>query len=127
MKKLLLVDDDVDISKIYSIEFTKVGYEVHTAKDGVEALDKIKTGKWDVVLLDVQLPKLSGIDILKTLTNEGNGVFPKTPCFLLTNLGKEEVMEEAKGLGARGMFVKALYEPSQLVEIIDGFFVKSIS
>ena len=125
MKKILLVDDDSDISKIYSMEFTKGGYEVHAASDGAEALEMIKNQEWDLVLLDVQLPKLSGIDVLKTLKKEGNGILTKTPFFLLTNLGKDEVMEEAKDLGVRGMFVKALYKPSVLVEMINTYFAKN--
>ena|SRR3989344_3104198 len=118
MKKLLLVDDDLDIRKIYKQVFEKSGFDVDTADDGLQALEKMKNDTWDVVLLDIQLPKLSGIEVLQTLRKEKFDLPADSYIFFLTNLGNNQVFEEANSLGVNGFFVKALLSPSQLVEHI---------
>ena len=58
-KKVLVVEDDVFVRDIYARELKKGGYEVEIAEDGLEGLEKIKTGGYDIVLLDIMMPKMT--------------------------------------------------------------------
>jgi CheY-like chemotaxis protein len=66
-KKIMIVDDDLVLRQMYSERLKTEGYEIMEAGSGQEALDKLKTEKPDIILLDVMMPKMNGIDVLKTL------------------------------------------------------------
>jgi len=117
-KKILLVEDDVYIADIYSTILTKNGYSVVVAKDGEHALELLPKDKYDLILLDIMLPKLTGFDVLKIIKEDYNS----TLVYLLTNLGEENITKEAYKLGANGYFLKAKYLPRQLLEKIDEIF-----
>lgn len=119
MKKILLVDDDSDIRKIYATVFSEKGFDVDMAENGEEGFDKIVNSSYDLVLLDVQMPKLDGLEVLRKI-NDRHERFV-TPIFLLTNLGTDEIVNEASKLGVKGVFVKALYKPSELFNKINSF------
>ena len=123
MKKLLLVEDDNDIRHIYVQAFKASGYDVDFAVDGAEALDKVKEQQFDVILLDVILPKINGIDVLKQCRVDFSTA-KSTPIFLLTNMGQQDILNQAKRLGVNGCFIKAMYRPSDLVEKVDEYFQK---
>lgn len=65
MKKILVVDDEKPISDIVKFNLTKEGYEVHTAFDGEEALEKVKEVEPDLILLDLMLPKIDGLEVAR--------------------------------------------------------------
>jgi len=67
MKRLLLVDDEESIRLLYREEFMDEGYEVMTAKNGHEALEKFKKSRPDLVILDIQMPDIDGIDVLRQM------------------------------------------------------------
>lgn len=67
MKKLLLVDDDESIQLLYREEFTDEGYEVLSAINGEEALEKFNAERPDIVILDIQMPGLNGIEVLRQM------------------------------------------------------------
>ena len=123
MKKLLLVEDDNDIRHIYIQTFKASGYDVDFAVDGAEALDKVKEQQFDLILLDVILPKINGIDVLKQCRVDSSTA-KSTPIFLLTNMGQQDILNQAKRLGVNGYFIKAMYRPSDLVEKVDEYFQK---
>jgi two-component system alkaline phosphatase synthesis response regulator PhoP len=81
-KKILTVDDEVDFLKILKLRLEANGYEVITAFDGEEALEKIKSQKPDLVILDVMLPKLNGEEVCRDIRKDP--VFNKTPIIMLT-------------------------------------------
>lgn len=112
--KILIVDDEQAIVKMYQEALTSAGYEVVAAAAGPEALEILKKDKVDLVLLDIIMPKLNGLDVLKTIkeTPETKDV----PVILLTNLPEENAGDKAKELGGAGYLVKAQTEPRQLVE-----------
>jgi DNA-binding response OmpR family regulator len=64
MKKVLIVENDGPLRILYEMELSELGYEVILAKDGIEAVDKVQTQKPDVVVLDLMLPRIHGIDCL---------------------------------------------------------------
>lgn len=121
MKKILLVEDDIFVRDIYARELKKGDYEVVIAEDGQEGIDKANADKFDLILLDIMLPKKTGIDVLKEI-RIGSGVNQETPVYLLTNLGQGSIIKQAVDIGAQGYLLKARYLPSQVLDSINKFF-----
>ena len=118
MKKILIAEDDFYIQDIYKSTFAQAGYTVDTAKDGEETLAKLKTNTYDVLLLDIMLPKVSGTEILNWCRTD------KSPAkdlliYALTNLDESVFIRKVIAEGANGYFVKANMTPLTLVEKVD--------
>jgi DNA-binding response OmpR family regulator len=114
-KKLLIVEDEEMLRELYVQIFKEAGYEVDSASDGEEAFAKMNVGGYDLVLLDIVLPKKDGVQILKDLQKFP----PKTPnksVVMLTNLGQEALNGDTIPLGVSGVIVKSDYTPDQLLE-----------
>lgn len=113
MKKILLIEDDFYIRSLYKTVFEKNGFIVTEAADGKEALQKIKEDSFNLIILDLMLPGISGMEVLKSVRK-----FSQTPIYILTNIGNEETLQEAMASGAQAYFVKVNYTPNQLVAAI---------
>ena len=100
-KKVLVVEDEIFIRELYEKVLQGAGYEVTGAQDGQEGLDKVKAGSFDLVLLDIMLPKMTGIDVLKEIKKDPDPKLNKLPVYLLTNLGQESIIKEAFKIGDR--------------------------
>lgn len=124
MKKILIVEDDFYIRDIYKICFEGNGYEADTVDDGDGAIEKTKNTLYDMILLDVMLPKMNGIEVLKVLRSPNSSHF-KVPIFLISNLGQEDVVKEALKIGANDYILKANLTPQMLVEKISAYFEDS--
>ena len=90
--KVLIVEDDQKISRFLELELAHEGYETDVAADGREALEKVNALKYDVVLLDLMLPKLSGIEVCRRMRHAENHV----PVIMLT--AKDDVCDKVMGL-----------------------------
>ncbi len=126
MRKILIAEDDFFIRDIYSKVFSLSGYDVQVAVDGMDALEKIKTQPYDIVLLDIMMPRMTGIDVLKNVRS----LEPPTksiPIFIITNLGQQDVIEEAFKLGMDGYILKSQVTPQQIVDEINNFFTNKES
>lgn len=124
-KKILLIEDDAYVRDLYQTVLSKEGYVVSMAEDGEEALEVVGQDSYDLILLDIMLPKLTGIEVLKKL--KSNDSTKNTPVYLLTNLGDEGVIDEAFKIGANGYLLKAKYLPKQVVKEVNKFFLKDSS
>jgi len=113
-KKILVVDDEAPIREIYNKEFSAAGFDVVLAADGEEGLLKAGEEMPNLILLDIMLPKMSGIDVLKFLKK--NSLTKEIPVLLLTNLGEETIIKEGFSLGANGYLLKVSYTPAQVIE-----------
>ncbi|MCC7288822.1 response regulator [bacterium] len=118
-KVVLLVEDNDFIRNMYHLKLSKSDIEVVEAVDGKMALDKIKEHKPDLVLLDMMMPNVSGIDVLRQLKKDG--LVPDMPVIVLTNIMNPQSIEEAKKLGARDYIIKTDLTPSQVVEKLKPF------
>jgi CheY-like chemotaxis protein len=117
MYKIMLVEDDPMIAEIYKTKLEAAGFEVVGATTGKEVLRLASESNFDLVLLDMVLPEMSGMDVLKELKH-GGLYSPDTKVIILSNLDKAEYGEEALKNGADGFIGKTEYNPSQLaVEI----------
>lgn len=117
-KKILIVEDDQFLREFYVELLQGEGYAIDAAADGEDGLSKIKLGKYDLVLLDIMLPKKDGIQILKDLK-----LSPplKTKIVVLTNLGQDAVIKECFNLGAEGYLIKSALNPPEVLAEIKGF------
>lgn len=122
MRKILIAEDDFFIRDIYSKVFSLSGYEVQVAVDGVDALEKINAQPYDMVLLDIMMPRMTGIDVLKNVRSLETPA-KAIPIFIITNLGQQNVIEEAFKLGMDGYILKSQVTPQQIVDEINNFFV----
>lgn len=100
--RILVVEDERDLNSIILKRLNKAGYSVDSCLDGEEALDYLRMGEYDVILLDIMLPKINGLDVVKTLRKNRN----KTPVILLT--AKDSIEDRVMGLdsGADDYLVK---------------------
>ena len=117
-KRILFVEDDRPISEMYARALTRQGYTVDFAYDGTEGLAKAEQGNYDLILLDIMMPGLTGIEILHRLRGEDGQGLPETKIVILTNLGQDKTSEEALKSQADGYIIKAEVVPSELAEII---------
>lgn len=110
---ILLIEDEEMIATMYRTKFSMEGQTITTAADGAEGLEKAKTLKPDIILLDIILPKLDGFAVLRELKKD-----PATkdiPVLLLTNLGQDDDIRKGKELGADDYFVKSNHTPAEIV------------
>lgn len=116
-KKILIIEDDSFISGLYFKKLSNVGYSVDLAYDGEEGLQKIKTFQPDLILLDIQMPKMNGYQVLDRLNKDPQ--LKEIPVVLLTNLGQSEEIRKGKELGVKSYLIKAHYTPAEIVEKIN--------
>ena len=122
-KKILLIEDDVFVRDIYTRELSRGDFDVVTAEDGQEGEEKTKSAKFDLILLDIMLPKKTGIEVLKDIRGPANPN-KDTAVYLLTNLGQGSIIKQAIELGAQGYLLKARVLPSQVLQAVNDFFAK---
>ena len=124
--KILIIDDDKFLLDMYSLKFSKGGYDVNTAFNGEEAVTKIKDGyNPDVILSDVIMPVMDGLKFLKTIRDEG--LVKTSTVVMLSNQGQNEDIEAAKKLGIDGYIIKALTIPSEVLEQVDSIHKAKIA
>ena len=114
-KKILLVEDDQFTRELYEEVLKDAGFAVDSAVDGVDGLSKMTVGGYNLILLDVMMPKMDGLDVLRELMNNPPKV-KNGPIVLLTNLTNDPVIDTAYGLNAKGHLVKSDITPGELVE-----------
>lgn len=113
-KVVLLVDDDPLILQTYQTEFELSGFEVIKASDGQNAIRMAKENKPSVILLDILMPVMSGLEVLKKLKEDSE--ISEIPVFTLTNIGQEEAIQEALDSGAADFILKYRFSPAEVVE-----------
>lgn len=119
-KKILLVEDDGDVRELYAEILREEGFEVIEEIEGERGLARIREDTFDLILLDIMLPKKDGLAILKELRELAGGELT-TPVVLLTNLGQEAIITEGFDLGAKGYLIKSEYTPDQIVSEVRSF------
>lgn len=123
--KILLAEDDIQLVDMYKRKFDFEGFETETAEDGAETLEKIAVFKPDIILLDLMMPKISGLEVLKQIReNEAT----KDLCVIvLTNLGSEPIAEEIYKLAADDYIVKADMTPLEVANRVKEILAKKDS
>lgn len=119
-KRILIVEDDQFIRELYNEILQAEGYSTALAVDGEEGLAKVMMGGWDLILLDVMLPKKDGLQILRD-SKASPPKAPNGPIVVLTNLGSEDVIKQAFALGAAGYLIKSSMNPDQVLLEVKNF------
>ena len=107
---LLWVDDEIELLKAYIIFLEKKGYEVVTVSNGADAIDQCRAQTFDLVLLDEQMPGLSGLETLQRIKE----IQPATPIVMVTKSEEENIMEQAIGSKIADYLIKPV-NPSQIL------------
>lgn len=113
-RRILVVDDEDALRTVLSAELNSEGYEVGTAADGMEALDELQKGAYDLVLLDIRMPNMNGFEVLKVIKERHAG----TKVIMLTGFADLKNAIESKKLGAED-FVSKPYDLVDLLTTID--------
>lgn len=124
--KILVVDDDLFLRELYVETLTSEGYQVESAVDGEEALNKIKQGGWDLVLLDIIMPKMDGLEVMRAVNASGPLPAPNKGVVFLTNLDNPEEIKTALQLG-KGYIIKSQVTPAELLVKVKGYLEPSSS
>lgn len=120
--KILIIDDDYDIRSIYNEFLTNEGFLVDVAANGQEGLAKILIGGYDLILLDIMMPKIDGLGILRFLKNHvSDSKIYNGPIIILSALDQQYVINEAMALGAKGYLIKANLTPDESLKKIVKF------
>ncbi len=118
--KILLVEDDQFLRDMYNELLSDEGFEVTACADGEEGFNKAMEGGFNLILLDIMLPKMDGLQILKTL-KEKDMLSKNGPVVMLTNLGQDNIVKEGFDYGASGYLIKSSMTPDQVLHEVHTF------
>src|ERR1035438_2232929 len=116
MAKVFIVEDDPLMLRMYQKIFTFEKYEVEIASDGEEALAKVVAANPTVILLDIMMPKMNGMQVLEKL--KADPATKNIPVIMLTNLSGQQDAETALSKGAVKYLIKSEYEPKEVADIV---------
>lgn len=115
---LLLIEDYPSIQDIYKEVLTKAGHQVEVIADGATALSRLQDNQYDLVILDILLPNLTGVELLRKVQKlKKKNKFPKV--LVLSDFDKPELVQEVLKLGAVKYLIKVDYTPAEIVKIIE--------
>ena len=114
MKKVLIIEDEELIIDLLKKKLIQEGYEVFTAYNGEQGMEKLKSVKPDIVLLDIVMPKKSGYEVMEEMSKDPE--LNKIPIIVISNSGQPVELDKAKNLGAKDWLVKTEFDPKEVVE-----------
>ena len=120
--KIVLLEDEEFISFLYKRQLELAGYTVDIYANGKTGLDAIKQNQYDVILLDIMLPDLNGLEILRQVKQADNT--KNTIVLMLTNLSNDDIVKKGIDFGADGFLIKASLTPDQVVEEVQNVLNK---
>jgi CheY-like chemotaxis protein len=113
---VLVVDDSINTREIEKSILEAYGYVVELAEDGMEALEKAREFKYDIIVTDIEMPRLDGFSLTEMLRKDET--YKDTPVIIVTSRGKEEDKRRGIAVGANAYIVKGTFEQSNLLETI---------
>lgn len=119
MQRILLIEDDTFIQEMYQEELKRAGFSVSAYESGEEGLQALQQNQFDLVLLDIMLPGMNGLEALKQI--KANPQTKNLKVVILTNLGQEAIIKEGFKIGAIGYLIKSAYNPDQIVQEVKRF------
>lgn len=116
MAKFLIVDDSKSMRQMIEMTLTDEGHDVIAAEDGVDALSKAAGKKFDVIVTDINMPNMNGLELIAELRQKPE--FKSTPILCLTTESGSDMKTKGKQAGATGWIVKP-FEPEKLIKTVD--------
>jgi len=124
--KILIVDDDSFLLDMYALKFSQNNYEVHTAVNGVNAVEKLKGGlRPQLILLDVIMPEMDGFEMLEKINTEK--LSPDSIKIILSNKSQQADIDRGNSLGVSGYIVKANSTPVEVINQVATILEKKVS
>lgn len=114
-KKVLCVEDELFIGELYSRALRKAGYDVTVIADGIKGLEEARTDTYDIILLDIMIPQMLGVDVLHELRRDKP---LKAKIIIATNLEQDDKTRAKIEAEADGYIIKAEVTPKQLIEFL---------
>ncbi|HKV88662.1 MAG TPA: response regulator [Candidatus Dormibacteraeota bacterium] len=113
---MLVVDDDRIVAEMYRLALSRAGHEVEVANDGVAALEAASANRPDIVFLDIRMPRMDGIEVLRNLASvKGTR---SIPVVMLSNYDEPGLVRQSRSLGAKEYLVKAGTNPADLQRVV---------
>jgi DNA-binding response OmpR family regulator len=116
MKKILIIEDNEIVANVYRNKFALENYQTEVAHDGETGLTLLRTFKPDIIILDLMLPKMSGVDFIKRI--RGDADFAKLPIIVFSNTYLTNLIQEAWKAGANKCLSKASCSPKEVLDIV---------
>src|ERR1700733_12167107 len=116
MKKILVIEDDQIVANVYRNKLAVEGYQAETATDGETGLKLMRTFKPDVIVLDLVLPKMSGVEVIKQIRSEEE--FSKLPIIVFSNTYLTNLIQEAWKAGATKCISKSSSSPKEVIDAV---------
>lgn len=113
-KRILIAEDEKPLSRALTLKLEKEGFEVQAVYDGVEVENKISQGKFDLILMDLMMPRLDGFSVLEKIKNDNL----KIPVVIMSNLSQEMDQDRAMKAGAIAYFVKSDIKLFEVISFI---------
>lgn len=121
-KKVLIVEDDNFVAEVYSTKLLEMGHEVRIAQNGEDGLKMIGEEKPDLILLDIIMPVMGGIEMLEEIKKKSE--WNQIPVILLTNVGEKESVQKVRSLGVQDYLIKSHFTPAEVIEKIEAILGK---
>src|ERR1039457_2212077 len=116
MKKILIIEDNQIVANVYRNKFAVENYQTEVALDGETGLKTMRTFQPDIIILDLMLPKMSGVDVIKQIRAEAD--FAKLPIIVFSNTYLTNLIQEAWKAGANKCLSKASCSPKEVLDIV---------
>ena len=114
-RKIFIVDDDNFLLDMYALKFSQNNFEVYTAPNGAQAIEKLKAGLApEVMLLDIIMPEMDGFEVLEEMNKDR--LCPNTLKIILSNKSDQKDIERGHELGVEGYIVKANSTPAEVID-----------
>ena len=113
-KKILLVEDEEIMVSLLQRKLTKEGYEVSIARDGEEGLKLMREIKPDLVLLDIVMPRMGGLEVMEEMQKDQE--LKNIPVIVVSNSGQPVELDKAQKLGARDWLIKTEFDPQEVID-----------
>lgn len=120
-KKILIIEDEISLREVYTDMLRDADYTVDEAGDGEGALALVEAGDWDLLFLDIMLPKLDGTELLKKI--KANELLKDKPVVIISNLESDEIVKNCMNQGAVEYLVKSNINPSTLVGVANKYLI----
>ena len=113
-KKVLVVEDERPLAKALEMKLKEVGFEVETLDNGKDALAMVQKESFNLIILDILMPKMNGLKFLEEVVKKGIEI----PVIVASNLSREDEIKQAKRLGAVDYFIKSETSLGDIVSIV---------
>jgi CheY-like chemotaxis protein len=119
MKKILIIEDEEILLNLLNKKLTQEGYEVYLSRNGLEGLEKMKEIKPDIILLDIIMPKMGGMEVMEEM--QKNEELKKIPVVIISNSGQPVEIDKIKKLGAKDWLIKTEFNLQEVVEKVNKY------